>query len=192
MWARKLYREARRRKVFRTAGLYIIGAWLTLQVAALTFPGFGIPDAAIRALILTAVLGFPLALLFGWLFKIGPGGIRRTASDGPAESPAPRPLAFADYAVLAAFAAVAGALAYQTAQEVRDTPDAAAAAVPVHTMPEAGARLPNSIAVLPFANISNDPDNEYFCDGVSEEILDRLASVRELNVIGRTSSFFQP
>jgi TolB-like protein/Tfp pilus assembly protein PilF len=189
MWARKLYREARRRKVFRTAGLYIIGAWLTLQVAALTFPGFGIPDAAIRALILAAVLGFPLALLFGWLFEIGPGGIRRTASDGPAESPAPRPLASADYAVLAAFAAVAGALAYQTAQEVRDTPEAAAAAVPVHTMPEAGARLPNSIAVLPFANISNDPDNEYFCDGVSEEILDRLASVRELNVIGRTSSF---
>jgi TolB-like protein/tetratricopeptide (TPR) repeat protein len=84
---------------------------------------------------------------------------------------------------------VSGTLAYQAAQEVRDTPDAATAAGPERAMPDATARLPNSIAVLPFANISNDPDNDYFCDGISEEILNALSSFRELNVIGRTSSF---
>ena len=72
-----IYREARRRKVFRTAALYIVGAWLALQVADTLFPGFGIPDSAIRALFWTAVLGFPLAVIFGWMFD----GMRLFLSD---------------------------------------------------------------------------------------------------------------
>jgi hypothetical protein len=74
----RLFREARRRKVFRTAALYVLGAWLALQVADVLFPGFGVSNAAIQALVWAAVLGFPVALVFGWLFDIGPGGIRRT------------------------------------------------------------------------------------------------------------------
>ena len=88
----QFYREARRRKVFRTAALYAVGAWLALQVANVVFPGFGIPDAAIRALVWAAVLGFPLALVFGWLFEIGPGGIRRTLPLGAGETKRPHAL----------------------------------------------------------------------------------------------------
>ena len=183
----RLFREARRRKVFRTGALYVVGAWLVLQVANVVFPGFDIPDAAIRGLLWAAVAGFPVALAFGWLFEISPGGIRRTAPLGAGETAEPRALGRSDYLILAAFAAIAVVLVYRAAQDIRETPkDGAAAGEPAG---EGTARLPNSIAVLPFANISNDPDNEYFCDGISEEILDRLSRAAGLNVIGRTSSF---
>jgi len=185
----RLYREARRRKVFRTAALYVLGAWAALQVAALMFPGFGIPEAAIRALIWAAVLGLPVAVVFGWLFEIGPGGIRRTAPLGAGETVEPRALGRSDYLILAAFAAIAVVLVYRAAQDIRETPQVGTAADAIDAASEGGARLPNSIAVLPFANISNDPDNGYFCDGISEEVLNALSGFRELNVIGRTSSF---
>jgi len=183
----RLFREARRRKVFRTGALYVVGAWLVLQVANVVFPGFDIPDAAILGLVWAAVAGFPVALAFGWLFEIGPGGIRRTAPVTAGEAALPQPLARRDYLILAAFAAIAAVLIYRAAAEVRETPSDGAAAV--EPAKENTARLENSIAVLPFTNISNDPDNEYFCDGISEEILDRLSRAAGLNVIGRTSSF---
>ena len=184
----RLYREARRRKVFRTGALYVLGAWLMLQVADVLFPAFGIPDAAIQALVWAAVLGFPAALVFGWLYEIGPQGIRRTVPAVAGALPEPQPLARRDYLILAALAAVAAVLVIRAVYGVRETPlaDSTAAASGPAAVVE---RLENSIAVLPFANMSDDPANEYFCDGISEEILDRLAGFRELAVIGRTSSF---
>jgi adenylate cyclase len=83
----RLFREARRRKVFPTAALYVGGTWLALQVADV----YGIADAAIQALFWTAVLGFPVALVFGWLFDIGPSGIRRTLPSG-SDTAVPQPL----------------------------------------------------------------------------------------------------
>jgi TolB-like protein len=183
----RIFNEARRRKVFRTAGFYVVGAWIALQVAALMFPGFGIPEAAIRALIWAAVAGLPVALAFGWLFEIGPGGIRRTLPAGADAALAPQPLARRDYLLLAAFGAIALALVYRTAQDVRELPHEPAVADAGSVSAEE--RLPNSVAVLPFANISDDPGNDYFCDGIAEEILDHLSKAAGLNVIGRTSSF---
>ena len=183
----RIFREARRRKVFRTAALYVVGAWLALQVADVLFPGFGVSETAIQALVWAAVLGFPVALVFGWLFDIGPGGIRRTVSSG-ADAAGPQPLARTDYLLLAAFAAVGLALLYRAAEGVRRAPPDQPTAAD-RSRREGVARLENSIAVLPFTNISNDPDNEYFCDGISEEILNALSGFRQLNVIGRTSSF---
>jgi TolB-like protein len=184
-----LIRELRRRRVFRTAALYVIGAWVAMQVADVLFPGFGIPDEAIRVLVWTAALGFPFALAFGWFFDIGRGGLHRTPPLGSEGARDPRPLNRIDFTILAAFVLVAGALVYNATEQVLDVP-----AEPAQDPPQAqpgmtASKLPNSIAVLPFANISNDPDNEYFCDGVSEEILNKLSEMRPLNVIGRTSSF---
>ena len=84
-----LLRELRRRRVFTTAGLYVVGAWLLLQVADVLFPGWGLPDAAINVLFIAAVAGFPLALVFGWFFDITTHGIVRTAGadDANAETP---------------------------------------------------------------------------------------------------------
>jgi TolB-like protein/Tfp pilus assembly protein PilF len=182
----RLYREARRRKVFRTAALYVLGAWAALQVAALMFPGFGIPESAIRALIWAATLGLPVAVVFGWLFEIGPGGIHRTAPAEAGEAAEPQALTRRDYLILAAFAAIAVVLVFRTAQDVRETPKDS---LPAEVGGMAGERLENSIAVLPFTNISDDPANEYFCDGISDEILNKLGGIPELKVIGRTSSF---
>ena len=184
----QLYREARRRKVFRTAALYLLGSWAVLQVADVLFPGFGIPETAIQALVWAAALGFPVALIFGWMFEVGPGGVRRTHPQGATEVAEPQPLARRDYLLLAAFMVVATVLVFRAVQEVRQTPVSAAPDVAESNGTEV-TRLPNSIAVLPFTNISSDPENEYFCDGISEEILNEISTVRELNVIGRTSSF---
>jgi TolB-like protein len=184
----RLYREARRRKVFRTAALYVVGAWLALQVANTLFPGFGIPDGAIRALFWTAVVGLPVALAFGWLFEVGPWGIRRTLPANAEGLDAPPALARRDYLILAVFAVIAGVLVHRAVHDIRDAPQEAAAVHPDRTA-SGEERLPNSIAVLPFANISDDPANEFFCDGVSEEILDQLSRLAGLKVIGRTSSF---
>ncbi|HSN70358.1 MAG TPA: tetratricopeptide repeat protein [Steroidobacteraceae bacterium] len=188
-----MLRELRRRRVLRTGALYVIGSWLCLQVADVLFPAFGIPERAIGALVWTAVAGFPIALLFGWFFDIGPGGIRRTLPAGADGASEAQPLARSDYLILAAFAGVAATLVYNAARDVSEVPSELPASMPLDAAlgaPE-GVRpkLANSIAVLPFANISNDPDNDYFCDGVSEEILHELGGFRELNVIGRTSSF---
>ena len=181
--ALRMIHEARRRKVFRTGALYVLGAWLTLQVADVLFPGFGVPDAAIQALVWAAILGFPVALVFGWLFEIGAGGIRRTGPAAADAAEVPRPLAWRDYLILAAFAVVAAVLVARAVQEVRETPLDESSAATSATARASGERLPNSIAVLPFVNISNDPDNDYFCDGISEEILNALSHFRELNII---------
>jgi TolB-like protein/Tfp pilus assembly protein PilF len=190
--ANKLIGELRRRRVFRTAGYYIVGAWLLLQVADVVFPGFGLPDAAIQALVWAAFLGFPLALVFGWLFDITPEGIRRTPPLATGEAPDAIPLGGRDWIILAAMALMLGVIAVRATQEILEMPgeDAGAAAPTAESTTDAAAApLENSIAVLPFDNLSNDPDNSYFCDGVAEEILNSLGRYIGLNVIGRTSSF---
>jgi len=180
----RFVRELRRRRVFRTAALYVVSAWLVLQVADVVFPGFGIPEAAIRVLVWTAVVGFPIALVFGWFFDIGAGGIRRTLPVGANGAERASPLTRSDYVILAAFLLVGGVLIYHATEEVLEAPDQQAIDTAM-VLP----KLENSIAVLPFDNISNDPDNDFFCDGMSDEILNKLSAFRELNVIGRTSSF---
>ncbi len=173
----------RRRRVLTTAGLYVVGAWLVMQAADVFFPGWGIPDSGINVLLVAAILGFPVALLFGWFFNITGDGIRRTMPAGPDGVGEPRPLRGSDYLVLGALVVVSGVIvSYATveilAMQGEEPPP-----------PLAVEKLPNSIAVLPFDNISTDPENEVFSDGVSEEIRNRLGQYGELQVLARTSSF---
>jgi TolB-like protein/Tfp pilus assembly protein PilF len=182
-------REMRRRRVFRTAALYVLGAWVVMQVADVLFPGWGLPEGAINVLFVAAVIGFPLALVFGWFYDVTAHGIVRTPA--AAEEGGGRPLALQrrDYLILAALAAVGVAILFDATREIVEMPRAPDVAAPRFEAPAIEEKLPNSVAVLPFANIGGDPDNDFFCDGISEEILNRLGSHAGLNVIGRTSSF---
>lgn len=179
-------RELQRRRTFRTAGVYIIGSWLVMQAADVFFPAWGLPDSAINILLTTAVFGFPVVMVFGWFFDVTERGIVRTP---PADAKSPReplPLHTKDYALLVVLAGVVGVIAYGGIQDLRDRPaPAPQPSVEQSTLP----KLENAIAVLPFANSTADPSNEAFCDGISEEILHKLARVNGLKVIGRNSSF---
>ena len=181
---RSLIQELRRRRTFRTAGLYIVSAWLVMQAADLFFPAWGLPDSALNILLLTAVLGFPVALIFGWYFDITEHGIVRTPPATAEEQDAPLALRGKDYALLAALGVIVLVIGFGGLRDLlttRDTePDLAVAE---------SADNSNSIAVLPFVNSTTDPDFETFCDGISEEILHKLASVDGLRVMGRASSF---
>ena len=180
----RFLKELRRRRVFRVAGLYVVGVWLVMQVADVVFPAWGIPDAAVRYLLWAGLLGFPVALTFGWVFDITWAGIRRTQPvSSAAELQHSLPLRRTDYLILSAFLLVAGAIAYDTTGRVMDT------ATPDVWRPSLAEIEPNSVAVLPFASLSGDSEHEYFADGISEEILNRLSGFKELQVIARTSSF---
>jgi TolB-like protein/Tfp pilus assembly protein PilF len=180
-------KELRRRRVFRVAGLYVVGVWLLMQAANMLFPAWGIPDAALRFLLWAGLLGFPVALVFGWVFDISSEGIRRTQPVGSDEELLRSlPLRQADYVILTAFIVVVAAIVYDTTGRVMQT----ATVTGVGEWWTSAAEIePHSVAVLPFSDLSPERDQEYFTDGISEEILNRLAAFRELKVIARTSSF---
>ena len=184
----RFLRELRRRRVFRTAAVYVVGAWLMMQVADVLFPAWGLPNTAINVLFVAAVLCFPLALVFGWRYDITSRGIVRTPhaqSDGEGPS---LTLQRSDYTILAALLLVAGIIVFDAVQDILQAPQESETHEAI--VPGQLAESPaNSIAVLPFANISDAPGNEAFCDGISEEILYKLGEFRELHVIARTSSF---
>jgi TolB-like protein/Tfp pilus assembly protein PilF len=183
----KFLQELRRRRVYRTSGFYVVGAWLVFQIAEVFFPAWGLPDAAINVLLATAILGVPLVLVFGWFYDITPDGVVRTPEAGAGDNQAPLALQRRDYVLIGAIGLIAAFIVYDGVQDIVTAPqDSAVVRIPEAVLPE---KLEHSIAVLPFANTSNDPDNEAFCDGISEEILHKLSSYIELNVIGRTSSF---
>jgi len=181
-------RELRRRRVFTTAGLYIVGAWLVMQAADVFFPAWGIPDTAINVLLGAAVVGFPLALVFGWFFNITAHGIRRTMPADTGATGEPRPLKGSDYLVLGALVLVAGVIVSYAANRILSLPTTEMARIEAQIDLTPAEKLPNSIAVLPFDNISTDTENEVFSDGVSEEIRNRLGHYAELQVIARASS----
>lgn len=178
----KLLHDLRRRRVFRLAGLYIVGAWAVIEVTSVFFPAWGIPETALRYLFVAAALLFPVAIVFAWIFDITSDGIVRTRPAGPDEA-VDLSLNKTDYAVLVALAAIGVLVLVGSLERVVEE----AAEHPV-----AGAvseRLDNSIAVLPFTNLDANPDTGYFSDGVTEEILHRLSATRALHVLARTSSF---
>ena len=174
--------ELRRRHILRVAGLYVVGAWVVIEVASVFFPAWGIPDTALRYLIIAAVLGFPIALVFGWFFDITASGIVRTAPAG-SEEVADFGLKRSDYLILVALLAVSVAVLFGSLERIVETTDELSSAIAVVDKPA------NSIAVLPFVNLDHETDTEDFSNGVTEEILHRLSNFDALKVIGRTSSF---
>jgi len=175
--------------VLTTAGLYVVSAWLVMQAADVFFPGWGIPDTGINVLLFAAILGFPLALVFGWFFNITTQGIRRTVTVGPDGIAEPRPLRRGDYAILAALVLVSAVIVFYATNRILALPPLVADDIEDRIAPAPADKPANSVAVLPFTNDSSDPENDYFCTGVSEEILNKLAAYADLHVTGRTSSW---
>lgn len=174
-------RELRRRKVLRTAAVYIIAAWVILQVADLAFPGLGIPEDAIRYVWIGAFLGFPLALVFGWIYQITSHGIVHAAPLRAGES-TDISLKGTDYVLLTALVMVAGAITISLLREIREADTGA------ELVRSAREIHPNSIAVLPLNNLTGDPELDYFVDGIHETLTAVIAQISALRVISRTST----
>ena len=177
--AHGLIGELRRRRVFRVAGLYIVGAWVVLQVFDLAFASWGLPDTALRFVWIAALVLFPLALVFGWRYDITPNGIVRTP---PASGSEDLSLRLTDYVVLVAFLAVVIASGWLLAGRIsEEKPEQSVATVMARDVD------PLSIAVLPFVTRSSVDDTVHFADGVHDDLLTTLSKVAALKVISRTS-----
>ena len=174
-------RELRRRRVFRTAVLYVIAAWVLLQVGDLAFAGLGIPEDAIRFVWVGAFLGFPLALIFGWIYDITPEGIVHTAALGAGET-ADLSLKGTDYVLLTALVVVAVAITAGLLGEIREAELSDEIVTSIREI------HPNSIAILPLNNLTGDPDQDYFVDGMHETLTAVIAQISALRVISRTST----
>jgi adenylate cyclase len=168
------FAELRRRRVIRVAVVYAIAGWVVIEVASTMLPGLHLPQWTVTLVIALVVLGFPITFLMGWMFDIGPGGVQRTgpaATSAPASPPVdPVPLPDVPPAER------------RLAHPPTPTPSAAAPTA----LDGEGRR---TIAVLPFVNMSGDSENEYFSDGIAEEILNLLTKLPQLKVASRTSSF---
>jgi TolB-like protein/cytochrome c-type biogenesis protein CcmH/NrfG len=170
--------ELKRRNVYKVAVAYAVVAWLLIQAASILFPTFEAPPWVMKVFVAVIILGFPIALVFSWAFEITPEGIKRESEVEPGKS-ITRRTGRKLVAFTAVLAAVAATLFVFQLVRTRSTSSESTAAL----------AIPNkSIAVLPFDNLSRDPDNAYFCEGMQDEILTRLAKIADLKVISRTST----
>ncbi|NGP54744.1 tetratricopeptide repeat protein [Thioalkalivibrio sp. XN8] len=154
-----LFAELKRRRVIRVVVLYAIGGWIVIEVASTVLPNLNVPDWSVTLVTALVILGFLLAVSLAWAFDLGPEGVRRTPPLAPGKNPEP------------------------------PVPAAASAPEPVPQPAAKPADSRKSIAVLPFVNMSGDAENEYFSDGIAEEILNLLVKLPQLRVASRTSSF---
>ena len=189
-----LIRELQRRNVIRMAGLYLVGAWLITQVAGTVLPMFGAPAWVPRAIVILLAIGFVPMLVFAWVFEMTPDGLKRDAEIPADESIAPQTARRMDRMIIAVLLLALTFFGFdrfvlaprRDAALVATTTQTVEAKAIAQARPSVGR---NSIAVLPFVNMSGEAANEYFSDGISEEILNVLAGSPELQVAARTSSF---
>src|SRR5438874_8627405 len=171
--------ELKRRNVYKVAVAYAIVGWLLVQIATQVFPFLEIPNWVVRLIIALVAIGFPVALIIAWAFEATPEGIKRTAIADAMPAAGQKKHAWIYIVVIGAAVSVALFLLgrYTAMSNAAPRQSEAATVLPV-----------KSIAVLPFDNLSRDPDNAFFAEGVQDEILTRLAKVADLKVIARTST----
>src|SRR5881398_2051607 len=170
------FTELKRRNVYKVAVAYAVVAWLTIQAASIFLPAFNAPQWAMQIVILILVVGFPIALAFSWAFEITPEGIVRE-SEVSADQSITHHTGRKIVALTIVLAVIATGLFVFHLIRARSTSSSAATAI-----------TSKSIAVLPFDNLSRDPDNAYFVEGIQDEILTRLAKIAHLKVIARSST----
>jgi len=184
--------ELKRRNVFRVAAAYVIVGWLLLQVGEVLAPALHLPDWVNSALAFFIILGFPLAVIFAWAFEMTPEGLKLEKNVDRTQSITHRTGQKLNIAIIALLAL---ALAYFAFDKFVLDPGRDAAKIEAAVQSAQEPVLPEqrtadkSIAVLPFVNMSSDEEQEYFSDGLSEELLNLLAKIPGLQVAARTSSF---
>jgi TolB-like protein/cytochrome c-type biogenesis protein CcmH/NrfG len=171
---RNFVAELKRRNVYKVAIAYAVVAWLLMQIASQIFPFFEIPNWAVRLVVLLLIIGFSVALTLAWAFELTPEGIKRTEDVDLSKSVRRKTGRKLDFFIIAVLLLVIGILLFQRLHP----------SVPLTV----SSALEKSIAVLPFDNLSRDPDNAYFSDGIQDEILTKLAGIGDLKVISRKST----
>src|ERR1041385_7890338 len=157
------FEELQRRKVYRVAAAYVVAAGFLIQMASAAFPAWELPNLILRLVIVLLLIGFPIAVILAWAYDITPQGIQGTPTRGIHRR--------RNLILLITLAIIISSFAgyFLLRHAVSD-------------------KIDKSVAVLPFQNLSSDPDNAYFADGIQEEVLTRLTKIGDLKVISRTST----
>jgi TolB-like protein/Flp pilus assembly protein TadD len=172
------FAELKRRNVYKVAAAYAVVSWLLIQAASIFFPAFNAPQWAMQIVILIVVVGFPIALIFSWAFEITPEGIVRESEVETGKSITHHTGRKIVGLTIVLAVIAAGLFVFQLIR-ARSTPSLSTNAPSISS---------KSIAVLPLANLSRDPDNEYFAAGIQDEIITRLAQISDLKVISCSST----
>jgi len=173
----RLFAELRRRNVFRVAAAYSVTAWLLAQVTDLVLDNFGAPDSVMKYVLIALFLGFPLSIVFAWVFELTPEGIRKEKDVDRTASITRETGRKLNYLIIAVLVVAVGILLFERVTiDVDDTDEVTATAA---------GRI--SIAVLPFDNRSNREDDEFFTDGIHDDLVTTIANIGSMKVISRTS-----
>ena len=176
---KKFFNELQRRNVFKVATAYAIAGWLIIQVAATIAPQLNFPEWVPAFITIITLCGFPIALIIAWAFELTPDGLKKSATVLPEKSVTKKTGKKLNRIIITVLSL---AVVFLLIERFLLSPNYSNTAVE-------GTLLEASIAVLPFMDMSPQGDQEYFSDGLSEELLNSLAKVKEMKVAGRTSSF---
>jgi serine/threonine-protein kinase len=188
-----LFKELKRRNVFKVGFAYVVVAWLVAQVLQLVFESFGTPAWAIKTVLVLLATGLPFALFFAWAFEMTPEGLKRESEVDRSQSITTQTGKKLNYTIFFVMALAIAYFAYDNFM-LRQSPAVAPEIAATQTAADRAAsqaqsQPDKSVAVLPFVDMSPEKDQEYFTDGLTENLLNALAKMRELKVAGRTSSF---
>jgi len=172
----QLITELRRRRIFRTAGMYVVAAWVFVQVASLIFPAINVPESALLYVWMATLLVFPLTIIFSWRYNLTATGLTRTPPAQTNEQFDPS-LRRTDIVILALLSFVAISITWQLSTRIESAVEFTGSDV-----------NPNSIAVLPLDNISGNPEQQYFASGMQASLIAGLARIRMLRVTSKTST----